>query len=384
MLKKIKIDYGRCFGSIVFDKNTQMSFIDMLNHYSSIPLGYNHPVFRSTEFLNDIIRVGHVKSSVGIYDSDEYQEFLQHFRTVVPSAYSKIHFACTGSLAVEAAIKTAWMVNDNSKKQRIIVVKNSFHGLNSLGNFVTYRGEYLNNRLNNIPTQVWGQEIEINELLGNNSGIFDTDVSSVLIEPIQCTYGDKYLNEKYLQLIIEECKLRKIPVIFDEVQTGFGATGRWWYFQHLGVEPDIVIFGKKSQVSGIFVKDEYADIFKNYDKLSVTFDGDLVDMIRCKYIIDVINHHGLLANISDKGHAIIEGLKTHTILKNVRGIGGIIAFDLDTSEVRDIVYKKFFENGILSNPTAHNTIRIRPSLNITDQEVTNFLINVRRSLESII
>ena len=91
----------------------------------------------------------------------------------------------------------------------------------------------------------------------------DKNIGCILIEPIQCTYGDYYFTNQFFIGVRKLSEEFDIPLIFDEIQTGFCATGNIWYFQHLPITPDIVVFGKKTQLSGIMVNKKFSKIFQN-------------------------------------------------------------------------------------------------------------------------
>lgn len=385
----LKIDYEKSLYSYVYDRNTSRLYLDFLNHFSSLPLGYNHPALKSYEYIKEVMRVAHTKTAMCEYDSYERDEFLNEFKAFADAEnkYPFIHFSCTGALAVEAAIKTAWAHSDY-KAHNILRLNNSFHGINSFGNFFTDR-RMVGNRLEGIPNLLIGDQHTQQVALPYHAilSILKSDYSrsqyaAVLIEPIQCTYGDEYIGDDYGALveIREYCTKYNIPLIFDEIQTGFGATGKVWYHQHIGIEPDIIIFGKKAQVSGIMVKEQFSKIQNDFWKLAVTFDGDLMDMIRCKYIIREIKESNLLQNISDKGELLINSLKNISALKNVRGIGGIIAFDFDTREERDSFYRKAFNNGLICNPTSEKTIRMRPNLCLDNNDIETAIEIIEKSV----
>jgi len=382
----IKIDYGQSKGSYAFDLKKQRLYLDMVNHYSSLPLGYNHPVFHSNNFHQEVLRTAGIKTSLGLYDSAEYQCFLKEFKEFAcPPGFNHVHFACTGSLAVEAAVKTAWVhILDRDKKKEttsklahtmpspVYALEGSFHGINSFGNFLS-----TSDRGFKILAVEDESPYDILMVCGKCSNdaidIMDEEntfknCAGILIEPIQCSNGDIYLDPKILNKLRRICTKNSIPLIFDEIQTGFGTTGKTWHYQHLGVEPDIIIFGKKAQVSAIMVKDGFAAIFKHPEKLSVTFDGDLIDMIRCRYIMETIKKDHLMDNITLHGENIRAVLDMIPQLNDVRGVGGLIAFDMDTEHERDRFCEKAFENGLLVNPTGELSVRMRPNLAITTQE----------------
>lgn len=131
---------------------------------------------------------------------------------------------------------------EHTGKKRIVSISNSFHGVQSYGNFTTDRFYPVSERLEGFPDFNWPKVKDISEFIKEVSS---GDVAALLIEPIQATFGDNYLNKSFIKELCQEAKSRSVPVIFDEIQTGFGVTGDVWYFNKLNILPDIVIFGKK-------------------------------------------------------------------------------------------------------------------------------------------
>lgn len=360
----IKIDFEKSHDSYIYDKNTSQYFLDFLGGYSTLPLGYNHPIFQEPSYKESIARLSTVKIPNCEWITDEGLAFQEHF-TEHPDMrmFQHFYFCCTGALAVEAAIKTAMEYKGN---QNIISLKNSFHGINGYGGMVSDRFPPIDNHLEGFPKATWCQDIA-----------YPYDVAAILVEPIQSTYGDNYLGRGNLQGLRDVCIERDIILIFDEIQTGFGTTGKMWYFQHLGIEPDIVCFGKKSQVSGIMVKEKFGKIFKSPLKLDVTWDGDLIDMVRCSYILKAYEKYNLLDNARTRGEQFINGLKGMPQLKNVRGIGCMAAFDFNTHAEQESFAHKAFGNGLLFNKTRDKTIRFRPNLNASSAEIQTALDIIR-------
>jgi L-lysine 6-transaminase len=304
-------------------------------------------------------------------------------------------------LAIEAAIKTA-MDYKESSNPIVLSLKESFHGINGYGSFVTDRFDTANQKLQGFPIADWcvelwnpkyvykDREIDIEatakrmELfkldLETACQVHGDDIVALLIEPIQSTYGDNYFPKEWFEEIRVMCNRYDICLIFDEIQTGFGATGKMWYHQHLGIEPDIVAFGKKSQTSGIMVKEKFAKIFETPVRLEATWDGDLIDMVRCNYILKAYDQYHILENVRRRGVELLEGLKKIEQVKNARGTGLIVAFDLDKHEAQEQFAKNAFEYRLLFNKTRDTTIRLRPNLNVSSGEVQEALKIIRKSV----
>ena len=176
------------------------------------------------------------------------------------------------------------------------------------------------------------------------------------------------------------CTEYDIPLIFDEVQTGFCSTGKVWYSEHLEIEPDIIVFGKKSQVSGILVKESHSNVFDIPKRLSVTFDGDLVDMIRCRYIIEAIKEYNLLENIDKYGKYFRSRLDELDGIINVRNAGLLFAFDFEEGSIRDNFVNRLYKNGMICNPTGKRSVRMRPNLSIKKLEIDDSIKIIKESL----
>ena len=377
----IRIDFEKSQGSYIHDKSTNRKYLDLFGMYSSLPLGYNNSAF-GNEFDEEIKRISQLKIVNCEILSDEYDSFIKSFREFASMGgeYDNFHFTCTGALAVEAAIKTAMWYSGATPGGQIISLRNSFHGINSYGNILTTRFSGVSARLGDLPGEnLWQQCDTVSDII-NLVKEGNPHTKGVIIEPIQATYGDNHLDIGDLKELRDVCTEYDVPLIFDEVQTGFCASGQVWYSQKIEISPDIIIFGKKSQVSGILVKNSHAKIFEDKKRLCVTFDGDLIDMVRCKYIISAVVEKNLLKNVEEIGSLFLNSLHKLDGIKNPRGVGFLIAFDFETAQKRDDFAKAAFQNGILCNPTGEKSIRLRPNLSFTKKDAANAIEAIRRSL----
>jgi len=340
--------------------------------FSSLPLGYNHPIFDES-FDQKIKPIAHLRMCNNLFNSKELESFKRELLEV--SFHNNLHFCSTGALAVESAIKCGF----EFKKQPdsiVLGVKNSFHGINSWGFMTDSEISSVKNRVIHYPKNNWllYSLDELIEKLENRP----KNVSSVIIEPIQCTSGDIYLDITKLKKIQELCNANEICFIIDEVQTGFGVTGEMWYSSKIGLNPDIIIFGKKSQISGIMTNNKYAEaIDSKYRKLEVTFDGDLIDAVRAEFILKAIKKYALLEDVKKKSIIIRDELSS--MFENYRSEGYLIAFDFKNSKERDNFVTKAYSNHLLVNPTNEKSIRIRPNLAFSDDEISDMLLRIKKS-----
>ena len=150
-----KLDFKKSHGSYLVDKNNGQAYLDFFGQYSTLAIGYNHSIFKTAEYLNEINRVAHQKITNCEMLSDESAEFDEKFRAFTSSNLFKYyHYSCTGALAIEAAIKSA-MDYKGPNCHRVISFKGSFHGINSYGGILTDRFDPVSNRLNGFPGPFW-------------------------------------------------------------------------------------------------------------------------------------------------------------------------------------------------------------------------------------
>lgn len=378
---KLKINFKKSKNSFIYDDNSNTKFLDFFGQYSTLTLGYNSNAYKNNVYTKKLLEIYPQKIVNCELDSNILQEFKKKFKAQLGLNYYKnFHFCCTGALAVEAAIKTAITASKN-KKAKILVFKGSFHGINGYGGIYSDRFGMIKYRLKNFP----GEYTEHFDLFEKNKkNLIDKAIyqlerliknkkyNGLLIEPIQSTFGDRYIPKEILIEMSLLCKKYSIPLIFDEIQTGFYASGKKWYFQNIGIKPDIVIFGKKAQVSGIMVNNKYSSIFNHELRLNVTWNSDLIDMLRSIQIMNYIDKNNLTNTIQIQSKELFSFLNKFSFLNNVRYCGYIFAFDLKNTNQRDLFFKVLLKNGILTNPTGVKTIRMRPNLDLKKEEISIF------------
>jgi L-lysine 6-transaminase len=373
------------------DKDTKDKYLDFFGQYATLALGYNHPIFKSEQYLDEVRRVAHQKITNCEILSDESAEFDQKFRSFTSKGiFTHYHYSCTGALAIEAAVKTA-MDYKGPNHHRVVSFKGSFHGINGYGGIFTDRFSPVDQRLEGYPGPYWepitnpiieyekGKKVDdktkLGKVLTEIEKIIKTEnnVCAILVEPIQCTFGDRYFPEAFFTGVRDIATKYDVPVIFDEIQVGFGGTGKLWYYEHLPIEPDILVFGKKTQLSGIAVRKKFARIFEKPIRLEVTWDADIMDMVRCKYIIKAYEESNILNNVSLMAERLNDGLSKIKGIKNIRYCGLIFAFDFEEKSQRDVFMKELIENKMLCNSTRDKTVRLRPNLCVSPDEIDHAL-----------
>jgi len=400
----IKIDFEKSHGSYLYDKTTKNEYLDFFGMYATLALGYNHPIFDSSDFKNRILKIASCKIVNNEIYSDEAQSFDKIFTDYVSQngKFSHFHYSCTGALAIEAAVKTAIDYKGYSNP-RIISFGGSFHGINGYGGFFTERIGGPGERLNGFPAQLtscncqWPKfdnpvmTYENGVLKDNDSEVQsvlkkvedciimeNSQISGILVEPIQCTFGDKYFSKSFFIGLRKIADKYDIPLIFDEIQIGFGGTGKVWYFEHLPVEPDILVFGKKVQLAGIMVKEKFAKIFSKPIRLEVTWDSNIIDMVRGEFIVKAYKEFNILDNVNAMSIRLRKGLEETRNLKNIRNSGLLFGFDFENETLRNKFTKQLYENKMLCNKSGNNTVRFRPNLSVSSIEIDKALEIIKK------
>ena len=197
------------------------------------------------------------------------------------------------------------------------------------------------------------------------------NIVAVVVEPIQCTSGDIYLDTEELLELRNLCRAQNICFIVDEIQTGFGVTGKMWYSDHIGLDPDVLVFGKKAQICGVVAKEKYNECMTTpLRKLDVTFDGELIDAVRATYVLLAYEKYDLLNQVQINSKRFSSILKDKVL--NYRSLGHLIAFDFESTEKRDSFAQLCYERHLLCNKSVDKTIRLRPNLAVTAEEIDHF------------
>jgi L-lysine 6-transaminase len=202
-------------------------------------------------------------------------------------------------------------------------------------------------------------------------------IAAILIEPIQAEGGDNHFRPAFLRRLRNYADRYDALLIFDEVQTGFGTTGSMWAFQQMGVVPDVVAFGKKTQICGIMstarIDRAERNVFKVSSRINSTWGGNLVDMVRCARFLQIMMEDGLVQNAARVGRLFLSGLEALAAkvpeVTNPRGRGFLLAFDLPDRETRDAVRMDLWREGLAALPCGPRSIRFRPGLTFGDAEV---------------
>lgn len=413
------MDFEKSHGSWIHDKVSGTEFLDMFSMFASGSIGYNHPYLMEKSAWLGKMAVN--KPTLADVYSNEYAEFMETFeRVAVPKELQYAFFISGGTLAVENALKASfdWKTRKNFEKGLeeeagiCIHFRQAFHGRSgytlSLTNTADPRKyEYfpkfdwpriLNPHLTFPVTEENLEETIKNEqlaLLQIQEAILanPNKVACIIIEPIQAEGGDNHFRDEFFVELRKICDENEVLLIFDEVQTGIGMTGKMWAFQHFSVVPDVISFGKKTQVCGILANKEKFDeipnnVFKESSRINSTFGGNFIDMLRFKLILEVIEKENLLNNVNEMGAELLMGLeklaeKYPKKISNARGRGLMCAFDLSSGELRNSLQNELYNEGMIILGCGTKSLRFRPHLNVSRQEIDLALQKIERCVNKI-
>jgi L-lysine 6-transaminase len=397
---RLVFDIRKSHGSRFYDAASGRELLDLYGFYASQPVGFNHPYFSRPEVEADLLAAAKIKVANADVYTVQYATFVQTFARVVGTkSLDRYFFIEGGAVAVENSLKTAmdWKVRKNlasGKGERgteIIHFTKAFHGRTgytmSLTNTDPRKTDYFakfpwpripvpnidfslspEKRAQAAAEKEATAEKQIREVLDQKA----VDVAAIIIEPIQGEGGDNHFREEFLQTLRRLCDEYGVLLIFDEVQCGMGITGRNWAFEHFAVEPDLLVFGKKSQVCGVMAGarvDEVKDnCFRLPSRISSTWGGNFTDYVRSTHYLRIMGEERLVENARVQGEYFLAGLQTlarqHPVLSAVRGRGLMMAFDLPNAGLRDAFWKGAYELGLLVVRCGERSIRLRPVLDL--------------------
>jgi L-lysine 6-transaminase len=374
-----------------------------------MPVGFNHPYFDSPAVRADLLAAAKVKvASADVY-SVAYATFIQTFARVVGlPPLQRYFFIDGGALAVENALKAAmdWKVRKNLAAGRgergteILHFVGAFHGRSgytmSLTNteprktdlFAKFPWPRVNHpsldfslpesqRLRDVLEKEQQTEAQIRRFIAERG----LDLAAIIIEPIQGEGGDNHFRGEWLRLLRRICDENEMLLIFDEVQTGMGMTGKNWCCQHFDALPDLLVFGKKAQVCGVMAGprlDEVKDnVFRLPSRINSTWGGNFCDFVRSTHFLNIFERENLAENARAQGARLLDELhklaKKYPALTAARGRGLLLAFDLPSRELRDRFWSGAFELGLLVLRCGERSIRLRPVLDLKDQAIDDAL-----------
>jgi L-lysine 6-transaminase len=397
----LTFDLDKSKGVYIYDSKHNRLLLDFFTCFASVPLGYNHPkMLEDEEFKKNLLEAALINPSNSDIYTQQYAQFVDTFSKIgIPYYLPHAFFIAGGGLAIENALKTAmdWKVQKNflkgHKKEvgfKVIHFEHAFHGRTgytmSLTNTAPEKTKWyakfdwprvstpivkfpLNEENLAEVIQLEAKAIaQIKQAFEENKD----DICAIIIEPVQSEGGDNHIRKEFLEQLRILADENEVFLIYDEVQTGVGLSGKFWFHEHFGenARPDILAFGKKMQVCGILVSNKVDEVESNVftvsSRLNSTWGGNLSDMVRITKILQIIEEDGLIENAASVGKYLQEQLQAvadkNDKISNIRGRGLLTAFDFPNKSMRDNFINKGMQHHAMFLGCGETSIRFRPAL----------------------
>jgi len=348
-------------GSWVWDKEGQ-KYLDFYGGHAVISIGHGHPHY--------VDRIQHQLQQLGFYSNSiqiPIQEELSHKLGEMSGYIDHELFLCnSGAEAIENALKVA---SFHTKRSKVIVFENAFHGRTSLAVTATDTAKLIA-PINQNDRFI---RVKLNDLEAV-AKCMDTSVAAVLIEGIQGVGGIKLPDNTFLEELKLLCKQNGSLLIVDEIQSGYGRTGKFFAHQYAQLEPDLITIAKGMgngfPIGGILI---HPDIKPWSGMLGTTFGGNHLACAAGLAVLEVIDSEGLIDHVNSIGEVLWNALRSLENLIQIRGRGLMIGFDLkeDSKLFRASLLKDHYV--FVGSAMQSNTIRLLPPLGVSKEELVVFL-----------
>jgi acetylornithine/N-succinyldiaminopimelate aminotransferase len=362
------IEPVKALGSYLWDKNGQ-KYLDLYGGHAVISIGHSHPYYID-KLKSQLDQIAFYSNSVKIEMQNELSQKLGEL-----SGYTDYDlFLCnSGAEANENALKLASFFNGRKK---IIAFNKSFHGRTSLAVAATDDAKIVSpaNQNSNIQFLPFNDEDALEWQINE-------EVCVVIIEGIQGVGGINVPTKSFLQKIKKLCDENNVVLILDEVQSGYGRSGKFFAHQYTDVKPDLITIAKGMgngfPIGGVLISSKFE---AKYGMLGTTFGGNYLACAAGIAVLDVIKNENLIDHAAKVGIELMNELRAFPSVKEVRGLGLMIGieFDIPTTDIRN---KLVFEHHIFTGSSSNkNVLRLLPALNLGSDEIEIFLTSFKKVL----
>lgn len=354
-------------GSHLWDNNHRQ-YLDLYGGHAVISVGHSHPHYVNA-LTTQLNKIGFYSNAIKIDLQKKLAEKLGQL-----SGYTDYSlFLCnSGAEANENAFKLASFYNNRKK---IIAFKGSFHGRTSLAVAATDNASIVA-PVNENPNIVW---LPFNDISAFDAALND-EICAVIIEGIQGVGGVNIPSESFLKHLSAKCKTHNVVLILDEVQSGYGRSGKFFAHQHAGIKPDLITvakgMGNGFPVAGVLISPQFVP---QKEMLGTTFGGNYLACAAALAVLEIIENEQLILNAETRGNYLLNECKNIEGIKEIRSLGLMTGIELNGNcgEIRN---RLLHEYGIFTGSSSNkNTLRILPALNITNTEI-DILVTALKTL----
>lgn len=357
-------------GAYVWDDNNK-KYLDLYGGHGVISIGHSHPHYIKllTEQLN---KIGFYSNSI---QNPLQQELAQKLGKLSGCEKYNLFLCNSGAEANENALKLA---SFKTGKSRIVSFDNSFHGRTSAAVAVTD-----NNNINasiNLQHQVTFLPLNNIELVIHE--LSKEDVAAVIIEGIQGVGGLDEGTTEFFKQLQQICIKKGVLLILDEIQSGYGRSGKFFAFQHHNIKPDIITIAKGMAngfpMGGVLISDK---IEAKFGMLGTTFGGNHLACSAAISVLDILKKEKLIDNVNDVYQHFLKEIKTVSKIKKVKGKGLMLGIEFDF-EVGELRKKLIFDKHIFTGGSNNKKLlRILPPLNINKEHIDVFITALKEILD---
>lgn len=365
-LFNIEIVKGK--GCHVWDKEGN-EYLDLYGGHAVISVGHSHPTYVKaiTEQVNNL----------GFYSNSVINSLQQRLADKLGAACGydeyQLFLINSGAEANENALKLASFHNG---KRRVIAFKHSFHGRTSAAVRVTDNPKYVAPINEGLDVTY----LSLNDPYAVEAELKKGDVSSVIIEGIQGVGGIQLPTDEFMQDLRAMCTKYQAVLIVDEVQSGYGRSGKFFAHQYAGIRPDIITVAKGIANGFPMGAVLISPIFKPiYGMLGTTFGGNHLACAAAIAVLDIMKEESLIENAKKVGAFLMEELRKIPGIKELRGRGLMIGIEFE-EPIKEIRNRLLFEEKVFTGVAGTNTIRLLPPLCLTKEEAAEFISRFRKVL----
>lgn len=358
-------------GAKVWDSNGK-EYIDCSCGYGVALLGHCHP--KVVEAINR--QASRLITCHGSFYNDAREECLAKLAKIKPDGTDRVFLSNSGAESVETAIKLA---RKFTGKKGFIAAVNAFHGKTMGALSLTWAAKYREPfmpLLDGVKFAPYGKADRVKELI-------DSDTAAVFVEPVQGEGGINVPPKDYLKELRELCDQKGVLLVFDEVQSGFGRTGKIWAHQHFGVRADILCSSKALgggvPIGATFASEEIMSSLKRGEH-SNTFGGNPLSCAACAAAVDALLEEGLVENAKTVGEELKRGLLEieSKMVREVRGLGLMIGVDM-RFETMDVILT-CLRDGVIALEAGKTVLRLLPPLVISKEEAQTVVRTIRNAI----